>query len=174
MVNPMSRRSIRLLVVMLVVALSACGLPAPAPTAVPATPTAAPTAAPPTPTAATTATPTVAPSPLSGVWQLHRFEYMSGKTVNVDQPDRYTLEFLSDGKVRVKADCNSGTGTYTVSGDRLAIENVGLTKMACAAGSPSDQFVQGLSNAISYVLDGAELTISMRYDAGEMVLGKAR
>ena len=115
MVNPMSRRSCRLLVVILVVALSACGLPAPAPTAVP-----------PTPTAAATGTPTVAPSPLSGVWRLLRFEYMSGKTVNVDQPDKYTLEFLSDGKVRVKADCNSGTGSYTVSRDRPAIESVGM------------------------------------------------
>ena len=156
--------------VVLAATVFACAVPAPAPTAVPRTPTTAP----PTATAATTATPTVAPSPLSGVWQLVRFEYMSGKTVNEDQPDRYTLEFLSDGKVRVKADCNSGTGTYTVSGDRLAIENVGLTKMACAAGSPSDQFVQGLSNAISYVLDGAELTISMRYDAGEMVFARGK
>ncbi len=49
---------------------------------------------------------------------------------------------------------------------------IGLTKMACPAGSQGDKFVQSLGMAISYVLDGAELTITMSYDAGDMVFGK--
>ena len=97
---------------------------------------------------------------------------MSGKVTAIDQPDKYTLEFLADGKVQVKADCNTGNGTYKSSGDRLTIENLGLTKMACPAGSQGDKFVQSLGMAISYVLDGAELTISMSYDAGDMLFAR--
>lgn len=149
----------------------------PTPTAAQPTATSTPIATPvaptavPAPTIKPLATVEVAPQGLVGVvWTLLRFEYMSGKVTAIDQPDRYTVEFLADGRVQVKADCNTGSGTYRMSGDRLTIENIGVTKIACPAGSQGDKFVQSLGMAISYVLDGASLTISMSYDAGDMVL----
>ena len=106
------------------------------------------------------------------MWQLQRFEYMSGKVVTVAQPASYTLEFLSDGTLRVRADCNSGAGTYKTNEDRLAIENLAMTEKACAPDSLGSQFVTGLNNAVSWVLDEGRLNINMRYDAGGMVLAR--
>lgn len=188
---PAKQRIFVVIVAILACIVLACGLPAapstvtpiaarpsatPVPTAKPvstATPV-APTAAP-APTMKPQTTPAVSPSALVGVvWTLRRFEYMSGKVTTIDQPDKYSMEFLADGKVQVKADCNTGNGTYQASGDRLTIGNIGLTKMACPADSQGDKFVQSLGMAISYVLDGVELTISMSYDAGEMVFAKGR
>ncbi len=157
----------------LLAALSACGVPARAPAAAPTAvlPTAAP--APPTPTA-TLPPATVAPALPAGVWQLVRIEYMSGKVVTIDKPENYTVQFLGEGRLSIKADCNGGAGTYEAKGAALAIARLATTKMACPPGSLDNQFVQGLSNAAAYVLDGGELTISMMYDGGEMVFARER
>jgi heat shock protein HslJ len=182
---PHGQRSFVVVAAILACMVCACGAPTVLPTATPAVALPSATPAP----ASTPVVSTAAPAPtlkpqttalvsapgLTGVvWALQRFEYMSGKVTAIDQPDRYTVEFLTDGRVQVKADCNTGSGTYRTSGDRLTIESIALTKMACPAGSQSDKFVQSLGMAISYVLDGAELTISMSYDAGDMVFKKGK
>ena len=188
---PAKQRTFVVIVAILACIAIACGVPAAPPTATrtvaPPSATPVPTAKPastatpvvptaaPAPTMKPQTTPAVSPSALVGVvWTLRRFEYMSGKVAAIDQPDKYSVEFLADGKVQIKADCNTGSGTYKASGDRLTIESIGVTKMACPVGSQGDKFVQSLGMAISYVLDGAQLTISMSYDAGDMVLGKGK
>jgi heat shock protein HslJ len=42
-----------------------------------------------------------------------------------------TFAFKADGTVDVSPGCNRGSGTWRLEGTGLAIENVGLTKMAC-------------------------------------------
>jgi heat shock protein HslJ len=177
---------------MLVAVLCACGVPLATPTTVPPLPpptaTAAPTAtlAPsatpmPTATAVRTATPVPTATPSgagptlpAGVWQLVRIEYMSGKVVTIDKPESYTVQFASDGRLSVKADCNSGLGAFQAGPEQLTISGVGMTKMACPAGSQGDLFVGSLANAASYRLEAGELTITLKYDGGDLVLRKAQ
>ena len=41
------------------------------------------------------------------VWKWEKFLESNDNTIVVDDPDKYTLEFLADSTVRVKADCNN-------------------------------------------------------------------
>ena len=73
----------------------------------------------------------------------------------VPMPIRYTLEFRTADTVYVKADCNTGSGTYKVEGDKVTIGPMAMTMMACPPGSLDMQFKQGLgvTNTYKVVLD---------------------
>lgn len=146
------------------------------PTQPPAPPSATPTR-PPTATVAPTRPPATAtpaaPSLTSGVWMLNRIEYSSGKVTEVEQPERYTVEFLGDGKVRIKADCNSGSGSYTAGESRLGIGTLITTKVACPAGSLFDRYLEYLGMAAAYTFDDGSLVISLSYEAGALYFGRA-
>ena len=175
--NPVARLISRVLVILvLLAALAACGVPAPAPTPTPP-PTATPTRTPAPPTAPPT--PAVTPTPdLSGlppgVWQLARIEYPSGKVLTIEQPQNYTVQFLGEGRIAIKADCNAGSGTFQTNEQRVTIGALVTTKMACGPGSQDMVFLNSLSNAAAYLLDGEEFTISLAYDGGEMVFRRAK
>jgi heat shock protein HslJ len=78
----------------------------------------------------------------------------SADPVKVAQPIKYTLEFLSNGTVNVKADCNTGSGTYKVEGNHITFGPIGMTRMACPPGSQDTQFLQGLSAVRTFEIDG--------------------
>src|SRR5690606_32936052 len=44
------------------------------------------------------------------VWQWEQFEGSDGVAAGPTSPSQYTLTFLPDGKLAVKADCNRGRG----------------------------------------------------------------
>jgi heat shock protein HslJ len=106
------------------------------------------------------------------VWKWEQFLESNDNTVVVDDPDRYTLEFLADGTVAIQADCNQASGTYIVEGSNLTIE-VGPTTLAmCPPGSLSDRYLQHLGQVVSHVFDGGMLALSLRYDTGIMTFIK--
>jgi heat shock protein HslJ len=86
----------------------------------------------------------------------------------VDDPDAYTIELLPDGRFRFKADCNVGSGTYTLDGSHVSFELGPMTLAACAPGSLSDQFIKDLSAAAIYFLEGEDLFIDLKFDSGTM------
>ena len=102
------------------------------------------------------------------VWKWEAFLESNDDTLTVDDPERYTLEFMPDGVVRVRADCNSGSGSYTVSGNQLNIEIQALTMAMCPPDSLSDQYLKLLGDVVSYVPDGGKLALSLKMDAGIM------
>ncbi len=158
--------------------------PTPTPTAKPtASPTAAPSNAPtqaPTakPTAAPTASPAPTPAPSPGsdltgkTWQLTaitlKVPAFQGQVPPAEQAN-YTVEFKNDGTFAAKADCNQviGSWTATASGG-LTVTPGPSTIVACADGSLSDLYVLGLSNAASYAVANAQLTITTA-DQGTLV-----
>ncbi len=74
----------------------------------------------PMPTAAGEQAPAAAE--LSGtVWQWQSFQRMDGSDIAVNDPPRYTLEFLPDGRLAIGADCNRASGRYTREGGSLSI-----------------------------------------------------
>jgi hypothetical protein len=69
------------------------------------------------------------------VWQWSDLvETMPASQSVVPDPQNYTLTFLPDGTVSIKADCNMLGGTYTLDGGSLAIQ-LGPSTMAFAASS---------------------------------------
>jgi heat shock protein HslJ len=102
------------------------------------------------------------------VWKWEKFLESNDNTILVDDPDKYTLEFLVDGTVRVNADCNNGSGSYMVEGNQLTIEVQAMTMAMCPPDSLSDQYIQYLGQVVSYMFDGGKLALALRYDTGIM------
>ena len=110
-------------------------------------------------------TPAPAGSDLMGktwLWQYTAFN--NGKTIPVLAPASYTLQFLEGGKISLKADCNSGSGSYIVTNDvNLTIRVETMTKAACPAGSLSEEYVQELNDVGSYKIErDGELVLALK------------
>jgi heat shock protein HslJ len=92
--------------------------------------------------------------------------------VTIDNPDKYTIEFLSDGQITVLADCNSGTGTYDLNRNQLSINITSTTLALCAPESQSDLFFRNLNAAASYFMETDNLFIEQYADGGIMRFAK--
>jgi heat shock protein HslJ len=88
---------------------------------------------------------------------------------NLDDPENYTLQFLSDGTLQIKADCNLAQGTYTIDGSSsISIQTGPMTMAACPPGSRSEEFVQHLGFAAIYFFEDGHLFIDLMADGGTM------
>jgi heat shock protein HslJ len=90
----------------------------------------------------------------------------------IDDPDKYRVEFQPDGQVAVLADCNNGSGTYTLDGGSIAIEIMAVTAAKCPPGSLSDEFIRNLNAAAIYFIKGGDLFIDLKFDSGTLKLTK--
>lgn len=89
--------------------------------------------------------------------------------ISVDDPAKYTLQLLSDGQVRILADCNSATTSYSLEGQSLKIsEPMAMTMAFCGEDSLSDEFVRELTASAIHFMDGEDLMIDMMADGGTM------
>lgn len=144
--------------------------PEPTPTGTPEpTPTEAPE---PTPTQAPEATPTTSPGAglVGPTWQWTELieESPPGQSV-IPNPEDYTLEFDEDGTFQFQADCNSGSGSYSVLGDRLVLTMGTATSVECGEGSLSDEYMVLLGSVEAYEFEGVSLLLYLQEDAGHMV-----
>jgi heat shock protein HslJ len=92
--------------------------------------------------------------------------------VTIDNPDKYTIEFLSGDQITVLADCNSGAGTYDLNRNQLAIDITSTTLALCAPESQSDRFFRNLNAAASYFMENDNLFIEQYADGGTMRFAK--
>src|SRR5262245_6265239 len=113
-----------------------------------------------------------APGPEVGlppvVWQLIAIAPPGGPAVVPDDPAKYTIQFRPDGRVAVRADCNSGQGPYTVVEGSLTIGPISTTRVACPRGSLFDDYVSSLGKAATFAYDGAALVLTLEADTGSM------
>jgi heat shock protein HslJ len=65
---------------------------------------------------------------------------------------KVTLEFAADGRVSGKASCNDFAGTYTLSGEGLAVSGVAGTRMTCDAALMDQErrFLDALGNVRNF------------------------
>jgi heat shock protein HslJ len=103
------------------------------------------------------------------VWAWQSLEMSDGSVTAVKNPEQYTAEFMDDGTLNLRADCNLGNGAYTEDSGSLTIEAAILTRKACPPGSLSTQFVDRLNEVASYVMDGGKLYLNLKMDSGNMV-----
>jgi heat shock protein HslJ len=114
-------------------------------------------------------TPAPAGSDLLGkTWLWQETDFNSGKTIPVLAPASYTLQFLADGKINIKADCNSGGGSYVVTNDvNLTIRVETMTRAMCPPDSLSDEYVKELNDTGSYKIErNGELVLALKSGAG--------
>lgn len=96
------------------------------------------------------------------------------ETRTLDTPGNYTVRFDSAGRLTVRADCNRGTGTYTVSSEgRLMVNPLALTRAMCPPGSMSDRFAAHLTRATRYEVRNGELFLTLPGDSGTLKLRRA-
>jgi heat shock protein HslJ len=104
-----------------------------------------------------------------GTWQWLRTEYGDDSVVESGNPIRYTVAFLPDGRLSIRADCNQVIGTYARQGASLTLQLGPTTLAACPPDSQANVFVRDLSAVASYVFSGDMLVLNMRVDTGNML-----
>jgi heat shock protein HslJ len=97
---------------------------------------------------------------MGGVWKLQSLEATGIGLVNIPQPSNYTVEFKDGGQLAVKADCNSCSGTYTISGESLTVNAMACTLAFCGSASFDTAFLAVLTNAQTFGVKNNELTIN--------------
>jgi heat shock protein HslJ len=84
-------------------------------------------------------------------------------------PTRYTLTLAADGRALVRADCNRGSGGYTLQDGRLELGPLATTKMACpGAGGLDDRFLKQLGAVRLVVVTAGMLRADLYADSGTM------
>ncbi len=84
------------------------------------------------------------------------------------KPENYQLEFMGDGKIRVKADCNNGGGSYTTEDNNISFVKIFTTKMFCGEKSLDARFLRGLESARNFRVEGNNLSVGGEGENGTM------
>ena len=92
----------------------------------------------------------------------------STEKIEVPQPGNYTIAFAADGRAQILADCNRGNGSYQLDGKSIAFPGFATTKKACAPGSLDNRFLQSLSEARSFRIEGNNLLIDLANNSRTM------
>ena len=118
------------------------------------------------------ALPLLAPLALLGLWQLVTLTGTDGVAVAIDDPTRYTVQFLPEGRLTAKLDCNQGSAGFTASEGVLEVSVMAATLALCEPGSHGDTFGRILQYATSYDID-ADGILWLRGDEGVLQLRPA-
>jgi heat shock protein HslJ len=105
------------------------------------------------------------------IWAWQRTQLADDKVVVAAAPERYTLEFMADGRVQLRVDCNRGGARYDVGAGRtLTLSAAATTKMGCPPGSQGTEFLRQLAQVGAYLFVDGNLVLTLRLDAGAMTL----
>lgn len=93
--------------------------------------------------------------------------------IEVPNPERYAIEFKSDGKAVAQFDCNRGGGSYKIADGKLSFGALISTRMACPPGSLGDRFGADLGRVKSFYVEDGTLVLELPADSGSMRLRSA-
>ncbi|MCQ1536160.1 META domain-containing protein [Methanosarcina sp. KYL-1] len=82
----------------------------------------------------------------------------TGQSV-VPDPENYTLVFTPNDTYSIKADCNVGSGSYTLEGNTLTLGAGPMTLAECGPESLYDQYVTLLSGVNSAAMEDGQLVL---------------
>jgi heat shock protein HslJ len=102
------------------------------------------------------------------VWTWQTSTHADGTIVAPEAPERYTVEFLPGGRVAVRADCNRGSGSYTLDGTRIALSALALTKMLCPPGSKDREFLKDVGEVSGVAYRDGDLVLTTGNEAAAM------
>ncbi|MFQ5812502.1 MAG: META domain-containing protein [Anaerolineae bacterium] len=114
-----------------------------------------------------------APDIVGIVWKWERFSDPAGQNdIVVIYPPAYRLELLPDGQFNIKADCNLGSGGYTLEGSKLTLELGPMTLAECGPSSQYDEYISLLGQVATYERKGDTLILNLMADSGSMTFSK--
>ena len=87
------------------------------------------------------------------VWELVSFTEPTSAPVTIADPTRYTVQFLPEGELRARLDCNQGRGGYTAADGVLTLTPLALTTAICPPDSSATTVQRLLARATSYRFD---------------------
>ena len=100
-------------------------------------------------------------------WQLVKFQFGDGTTLTPDDRTKYTIQFVTGGRLTAQLDCNRGRGSWKSSGpNQVQFGPLALTRAMCPAGSLHDQIVKQWNYIRSYVMKDGHLFLSLMADGG--------
>ncbi len=102
------------------------------------------------------------------VWQLQEIRYNNDELIEVNNPANYTIQFLPDGQLSIKADCNRARGIYTVQDSRISIQIGATTRAMCPPESISNQYLKELESATIFFFKDGNLYFDLKFDTGTM------
>ena len=102
------------------------------------------------------------------VWTWQTSTHADGTIVAPDSPERYTVEFMAGGRVSLRADCNRGSGSYTLDGSRIALSPVVLTKVLCPPGSKDREFLKDVGEVSGVAFREGDLVLTTGTTAAAM------
>ena len=95
------------------------------------------------------------------------------ETIEVPSPERYAFSLKSDGRAKIRFDCNRGGGRYEISEGQLSFGPLMSTKMACPQDSLDGRFAKDLQQVSSFFLHDGTLCLELPYDSGTMQFREA-
>lgn len=114
-----------------------------------------------------------APRSLAGTgWRLIHFQ-SSDDTIGTKTPpnaERYTLQFMADGSLALRLDCNRAMGKWTATpsttGGSLTLSGGAMTRAFCGPGALDTQIARDLPRIWSYTYAGMNLSLALQADGG--------
>ena len=102
--------------------------------------------------------PPAALSVTNTLWKLQSFQPSGSASIPVSNPERFTMELQTDGRMSVRADCNRCATGYSISGETLTVgPNAACTRAACASAPFDQQYVSALIGATTARVSGDTL-----------------
>jgi heat shock protein HslJ len=108
------------------------------------------------------------------MWEWEVTEINDGTVITATDPSRYTVEFLDSGQMGIRADCNRGSGTYTMNGSQLQITPGAFTKIGCPPDTQDQVFLRDLAKVSGYVFIQGNLILQLPFDSGSMTFREAQ
>lgn len=91
-----------------------------------------------------------------------------GRPIAVEQPERYTIEFLPEFRIEVRADCNRTAGPWRVRGSLVKLGPFVATRKPCAAASLDAEFLNGLKTARAWSVRDRALFLELPAGRGDL------
>lgn len=104
----------------------------------------------------------------SAIWQLEQIRYRDGVLRVPASSGNYTVEFMANGNLAIRADCNQVSGSYTQNGSGLTIELGPTTLAACSPESIDQDYLQALQYANVHFFENGNLFIDTQLNVSTM------
>ena len=105
---------------------------------------------------------------LVGDWQWVETIYNDGEEVRPEGDD-FVLTINEDGSISSTTDCNSLAGEVSIyEGNEISFSEIAMTKMYCE-GSLEDEYLRTLNDSSTYLFEGDNLVITIKYDSGSTI-----
>jgi heat shock protein HslJ len=105
---------------------------------------------------------------LSGTqWTWMVTNFAVGSSTEPNQPEDFVITFSENNRFSANTDCNNVGGGFVGGTDgAVSFTEMVSTLMACEGDIKEGAFVSQLGQVVSYRIEGSELTLSLKSDAG--------